>query len=282
MTDIFVKIKQRERANKYRKPLTIDENIYPKLKLPIESSYPYSPGTTLESEEWFLITAASKEEFAHDLLNLRLNSTVDYSTMQRTEFVKVDFILANVGEYLLFQNVPKSRLVTKRWIGCFGNEFKYQNDCKAIIINDFPDAIQYKQTDALYFHKLEAVTSIFKGIDQLYREATDVETSEFLKEGFICLVNGYCESKVKTANRKRIALACNILETLSENDRANIFAYIGEYCPNLKATDCSFKIGTENELKMLLYGIEQRFYTTAVGEEKRIANSIIVLDKGKQ
>ena len=37
-----------------------------------------------------------------------------------------------------------------------------------------------------------------------------------------------------------------------------------------------------NELKMLLYGIEQRFYTTPVGGEKRLANSVITLNQGGQ
>lgn len=42
-------------------------------------------------------------------------------------------------------------------------------------------------------------------------------------------------------------------------------------------TATSFEVGSEDELKMLLYGIEQRFYTTVVGGEKRIANSVIPL-----
>ena len=31
-------------------------------------------------------------------------------------------------------------------------------------------------------------------------------------------------------------------------------------------------------MKKLLFGIEQRFYTTPVGGEKRIANSVILLN----
>ena len=38
-----------------------------------------------------------------------------------------------------------------------------------------------------------------------------------------------------------------------------------------------FKISTDNELKYLLYGIEQRFYTTPFSKEKRLANSIVGL-----
>ena len=32
------------------------------------------------------------------------------------------------------------------------------------------------------------------------------------------------------------------------------------------------------DMKKLLFGIEQRFYTTPVGGEKRIANSVILLN----
>jgi hypothetical protein len=35
-----------------------------------------------------------------------------------------------------------------------------------------------------------------------------------------------------------------------------------------------FLSSSDDELKFLLYGIEQRFYTTMFGQEKRLANSI--------
>ena len=50
----------------------------------------------------------------------------------------------------------------------------------------------------------------------------------------------------------------------------------------MKVSENSFEVGSENELKMLLYGIEQRFYTTPVGGEKRLANSVITLNQGGQ
>ena len=68
------------------------------------------------------------------------------------------------------------------------------------------------------------------------------------------------------------------LNALSDTDRKNIFAYIGDYCPELQADEGSFEVGTEEDMKKLLFGIEQRFYTTPVGGEKRIANSVIPLN----
>lgn len=39
----------------------------------------------------------------------------------------------------------------------------------------------------------------------------------------------------------------------------------------------TFSVGSEDDLKMVLYGIEQRFYTIPIGGEKRIANSVLAV-----
>lgn len=67
------------------------------------------------------------------------------------------------------------------------------------------------------------------------------------------------------------------LSKLKVADKKKVFTYIADYCPDLRVDINKFEIGSEDDLKMLLFGIEQRFYTTPVGEEKRIANSIIAL-----
>ena len=39
----------------------------------------------------------------------------------------------------------------------------------------------------------------------------------------------------------------------------------------------TFEISDDDSLKLLIYGIEQRFYTTQFGQEKRLANSVQAL-----
>ena len=51
-------------------------------------------------------------------------------------------------------------------------------------------------------------------------------------------------------------------------------SYIHEYCPKVNFKDESFEIKTEEDLKDVLFGIDQRYYTTPFGHEKRLANSI--------
>ena len=148
-----------------------------------------------------------------------------------------------------------------------------------IVINNFADAIYKKDEDNLYFKKLTSVTSIFKGIEELYKEATQEETESFLENDFIKLDDNYSADKVKTANRKRIAMAMETLNRFSTEEKHSIFVYIKDYCEDLNfdENDSNFTITNEDDLKKLLYGIEQRYYTTPLGNERRLANSIITL-----
>lgn len=254
--------------------MSTDEPVYSIEDITINTSTPYVPGAALEEDEWFSVQNASTQEYKIDLLTTE-QFTIDFNSMNRSEFGSVDFVFTEIGNSLCFQNVSKARLVSKKCILCLGEDFEYKADRCEIVINTIPDAIYNKNTDVLYFKRLESITSIFRGIDQLYKEATEEETTQFLENDFIQLKQNYNASKVKTANRKRIALAQKTLESLDADSRRNIFTYIGEYCPELKISESSFEVGDEKELKMLLYGIEQRFYTTIVGGEKRIANSVV-------
>lgn len=280
MKNICVKLSQRENK-KYRKMLSSEETIFPEFDPDNTSTSPYTPGATLQDDDWFCITNAKGKDYSIDLLSEPF-STADMDSLTRAEFDKIDYLFVIDDRFIYFQNVSKSKLVSQKRIVHFGEGFTYKTDCAEIVIRDLPDAIYDKTTDSLYFRRLESITGIFRGIDMLYREATQEETDTFLANDFISLKDDYSSNKVKTANRKRIALAAKTLSELDESDRKNIFKYIGDYCPDLKVSENAFEVGSENELKMLLYGIEQRFYTTPVGGEKRIANSIIALNQGGQ
>lgn len=280
MKNICVRLRQ-QGNQKYRKMLSSNELIYPEFVPKNISTSPYSPGATLQDDDWFCITNAREQDYSIELLSEAF-STADFDSLTRAEFDKIDYLFVLDDSLIFFQNVSKSKLISQKRLIHLGEGFAYKTDCAEIVIRDLPDAVYDKSTDNLYFRRLESITGIFKGIDQLYREATQEETDSFLENDFISLKDDYSSSKVKTANRKRIALAAKTLSELDASDRKNIFKYIGDYCPDLKVSENSFEVGSENELKMLLYGIEQRFYTTPVGGEKRLANSVITLNQGGQ
>ena len=160
-----------------------------------------------------------------------------------------------------------------------GENVTVESSENKIFLNPFPDAVYIPSKDILVFRNLGTISSIFKGIDVLYKEATQEEVETFLNEPFIALSNYYDASKVSKPNRKRIALAMESFSHLEAHERNQILDYIHDYCEDITydAEDKTFSISSDEELKYLLYGIEQRFYTTMLGEEKRLANSIQTL-----
>ena len=276
MNQVYVKIRLRGKANKYRKLLSTDENLYCSPDALIESSCPYTPGATLETGEWFKISEFSEKDFSIEITQ-KDYETVDYDSLQKAEYSQVDYLFAKIDDNLFFQNISKSKLVKKKGILGFGEGYRYERETAILFINEYPDAIYIPAEDALYFQRLEPIASIFGGISELYREATEHEVEEFLQNDFIDLTDGFESSKVKVANRKRIAMAMDTLSKMHDDDKKQIFAYICDYCPDIVTPEQKFKVGSEENLKMVLFGIEQRFYTTLVGGEKRIANSVVPL-----
>ena len=101
-----------------------------------------------------------------------------------------------------------------------------------------------------------------------YKEATEQDVEQFLGESFIALSNEYKACNVSKPNRKRIALAMDTLNQMDEGDRKNMLTYINDYCSEKLRFDDGigcFEISCDEELKLLLYGIEERYYTTRVG-----------------
>ena len=76
-------------------------------------------------------------------------------------------------------------------------------------------------------------------------------------------------------NRKRIASAMDRLADYSAAERGEIFNYIHEYCPAVNFENGQFSISSEDDLKYVLFGLDERYYTTKLSNEKRLANSVI-------
>ena len=175
--------------------------------------------------------------------------------------------------YFCFQRVTKKQLLIKKRI-VFSDPVKFEDNTREIVVNSIPDAIYCCLTDRLYFKKLSSITAIFPGIEEIFREATKEETNIFLESEFIVITGTYNADSVKQPNRKRIALAQKALAEYDEQQKAAVLESIREYYPSIINDENTFKIESDEDLTYLLYGIMQRYYTTADGREKCIASSV--------
>lgn len=276
MDHVLARIKGLRKAP-YRKLLS-DHTLFGAIVVNAAACVPYNPDHNLDEDSWFKVESFSEQPYCLEPLKKAFDSK-DYNEIASDQFPKISYLVAIQGEDFHFQKVTPSLFIKKKMIA-FGEVANVEEDGNRLVINSMPDAIYLTASDTLVFRSLSSIAGIFVGIDELYKEATQEEVEEFLEESFIELTNEYCVDRVSRPNRKRIALAMATLDAMSEDDREGMLSYIESYCEDKLAYDREnkkFEVATDEDLKLLLYGIEQRFYTTPIGQEKRLANSVMRL-----
>lgn len=264
---IFGKVKRKQ--NMFRVIETEDE-VYNTDLLAL-NGVEYNPSTLIANEELYQLTNFSTTEFILDFLTNEID-TVNHDQITKADLKKLSFICTIQGDLYFFQIINSSFFISKKWFSI--DELSLETDKPIITINPFADAIYNKHNDTLYFKKLTAAQKIFKGMDQLYKEATEGETQTFLESDFLNVNADFVARRVTVPNRKRIALVSETLSNLSDEEKQTIYDYTNEY-GQVNYQNGKFQIDNDEDLKFVLWGIEQRFYTTPIGGEKRIANSII-------
>lgn len=273
MDHILAQIKTRAKKRTFK--LVSDQCLFDTVKVDLDVCVPYDPDHNLDEDSWFKIEQFSRQAYCLEILKKEYDSK-DYDDLTKEKFSKIAYLFAVQGDNFYFQKVTPSLFVKRKTL-VFGETAELEKSQKRLVINALPDAVYFKVKDTLIFKSLATISSIFKGIDELYKEATKEEVEQFLDESFIELSDNYSVEKVSKPNRKRIGLAMKTLEGLSVDDKTNMLEYIDGYCEQKLKFDQQnqkFEISTDEDLKMLVYGIEQRFYTTPFGKEKRLANSI--------
>ena len=140
----------------------------------------YNPNYKLEDDEWFVVEKFSEKDYYIDLLKNKFES-VAYSQIDIKDYPNIEFLCSVQGLKYFFQKRFSGKILQKKYFAV-GKSPKLVVDKPIIVIDDYVDAIYDKGTDTLYFRNLNSIKGIFKGIDILYREATNEETEEFLKE----------------------------------------------------------------------------------------------------
>ncbi len=275
MDHVLVKVKGLRRKPYFK--LMSDHTLYEPITVDLNACVPYDPDHNLDEEAWFKITDFSKQPYCLDFINQEFDSK-DYGDLTKEQFTKIAFLFAVQGDDFYFQKITPSLFVKKKMIA-FGEVAEIEEVSSRLVINKYPDAVYFKNADTLIFQNLSSITSIFTGIDVLFKEATNEQVQEFLDHPFVELDDDYDISKVSTPNRKRIAMAMAKFDVLNDDQKNEMFDYIHDYCDDINFDNeaKTFSISTDEELKYLLYGIDQRFYTTPLSHEKRLANSVLTL-----
>lgn len=268
----FLFVKTKGRQGTFRKVLS-DQTVYNVIP-EFDDIRPYNDELNLRDGQWFVLEHFSEKEYAPVLIREDFNSAA-WSQIGRADYDKIDYIVSiqNDGNLLVFQNVT-TRLIYKRQslLSLDEQPSLIQKD-HTLVINMSADAYYVRDTDSLYFKRLSNITSIFSGINELYNEATDADVNSLFRLSMLHVDPGFTIDKVKTANRRKIKEALDMYNNYTAEQKTQLPNYLKKYCTELVYDEHmgKFEISTEKTLTLLLNGLCQRYYTTEISNEKKVA-----------
>ena len=259
----------------YRNILSQENKILDQLNTDSINDVEFDPSYKLEDDEWFYITDFSKRNFFIDLCKEDF-STASLGQIANNEYDEIQCIVIFQDGQRHFQRITSSRFVNRKTILDYSGEPKIVEHRKQLEVKLESDAIFITATDTLYFRQIAKIKTIFLGIEELAREATQTEVDNFLNHEKIKLQEGYDPHSVGSHNRKRIADIGNKYLILSPEKQQELFDYAKDKT-GINFENGNFKIGSETDLKNLLYAMDQRYYRAEIYEENRVANSVRVV-----
>ena len=233
----------------------------------------YDPNNT-EANQWFKIDGFDQKEGFLPLLAQQINAA-DLENLDRQQYDNIEFIaFFDQGRYYM-QKITRGNYLKKKWFSWDGDILKYQEDEDIIYINPVPNCIYDTNTRAIYFMDIAKAYGIFSNLKLDYKAATDDEANRFLQSDIVDAQTLPIE-KVGVSNRKRITSILTKYEAYTPNEKATLKEYIKKSVgANLDFDDNAkkFVVNTDTQLRLLLYGIQQRFYMPPLEDEVQVATS---------
>ena len=242
------------------------------------SPKPYSPDYKLEENECYFLENFSQKEFSNEFIDTQFASA-GFVRITKDQYQRIKYLCYREGESFLFQKVNPSQMLKKKWLSISDSPSLQEEPI--IIINQYADAKYEIENDKLYFLDISRIKSFFQGIERLYREATEGEVKEFLEHEIIGCDSSFGHNNINTLNRKRIFAVKEKLKSFTKDKLKKLQTYIKDYQTGIKIENNRFIVKSNKDLQNLIYGIEERYYTTDIHQEKRIANSVIPISSSE-
>lgn len=265
MNKVLAKIKKKGKTLIYKKIIS-EETLY---RLPnFENKILYTPMYKLEENEWYYIENFSNNQYCIELLKKDISSS-EYDTITKEELSNISYFCSIQNEkYYCFQSVKKSQRIQKKWLS---NQCKVETE-NLILIEELPEIIYDKEKDTLFFKSLSKADKIFKGMNELYREATEEEVEEFLSKNYIKVQDKFDKKSIGILERKKLAMTMDEYDKYAEDEKRKILQELKENFPEKIDEEGKFKINEIEDFKIILSVLREDAYKTVTGKRK-IANS---------
>ena len=205
----------------------------------------------------------------------KFSNTAGLNDVTKEEFSRIDLIFRKVeNDGLVFQKITKSkRMVDKSILKWIPNIRKPERTIieNGIELKSEIDAY-FDGNDRLYFKNFRTIRSLFKGIDDYYRIASQAEVDEFKEFNLVCFVK---EFKIKTNNLKMLAVLKDYGIDLNDVAvKSTLLRTYSQYPRQEFDLDQNniFQIDSNKKLTSFLKLALGRLYTNPITHDKMEAN----------
>lgn len=270
MGTLIAKIKNKPQWLKIRDQVEIDVLN----QLDLSDSMGYDPHNNM-AHQWFRIANLSKTEYFNGMFRTPIE-TGELTTINVEQLDDIRFFAYYADNKFFIQRMMTGCYIKKASFWSLGDSIQFANDNKMVTINPIPDGVYDLNTDTLYFQELNLLYSIFSNIKSEYVQGTNDSIHDFLSNDMIKLEDDYTVDKVSLSNRKRIAEVARVYNAYTNIQKEELKSYISQYSNGdleYNEQDKKFNIRNDIELRLLLFGMQMRFYKQPLSEEVQVATS---------
>lgn len=243
-------------------------------QLDLSDSMVYDPNNNV-AHQWFRIENLRNTEYFNDLFGNPIESG-ELVTINVNQLDDIKYFAYYADNKFYIQRMLTGCYIRKAGFWTTGNRIQFSNDNKMVTINPIPDGIYDLNTDTLYFQELNRLYNIFSSIKNEYVQGTSSSIHEFLSNDIISLSEDFSEDKVSLSNRKRIFEVAKVYNTYSSAQKEELKRYICDFSNgdlDYNEHDRKFKINNDTDLRLLLFGMNMRFYKQPLSDEVQVATS---------
>lgn len=243
-------------------------------QLDLSDSMVYDPNNNV-AHQWFRIENLRNTEYFNDLFGNPIESG-ELMTIHVNQLDDIKYFAYYADNKFYIQRMLTGCYIRKAGFWTTGNRIKFSNDNKMVTINPIPDGIYDLNTDTLYFQELNRLYNIFSCIKNEYVHGTSSSIHEFLSNDMISLSDDFSEDKVSLSNRKRVFEVARVYNTYSDEQKEELKSYICQYSDGdleYNEQDGKFKINNDIDLRLLLFGMQMRFYKQPLSDDVQVATS---------
>lgn len=250
-----------------------DENLYTDIDgLKV---IPYNPNYKLEEDQIFVIESADSFITNKEILENFETKASTYEELEGDKWSKVAVLVFSNNNKNYYQRIiGKKYLNTKVVLKFVSTGPQITEEIEGIALNPNSFIIYDIKNKKLYFKNFLEVSKIFKGIEVLYREATEDEVKKFFSNDLVDKNSTIGFENITSAKRKKILLALSELEKGKEIEKLR--AYGKKYYPSHFESD-KILVNSLDNIDVLINVVHEHCYTSEVTNQKKIANSTMDL-----